>query len=477
VPPLPLKYQIALAPAVVLVLIGGLLWFLVPHFSEIREQNEAVREWGRSIEHIRTAIAAGQRLDDIAARLEHDSKASREELHFSYLEQSGLFSGNILHPILLEKLSPDSRALIQAKEPATRFQENLDPRSTRAALASLLPRLEEWHSALWAQKGAAFIRYYDNVKDMTPRFITISFSVLGLCILAGLALTWLTVRRTTGRLRDLARTARALSTGEAAEIPTPVKVRDEIDDLARSLAQMTYQLLRVVSNEKLLKGAEDERRRIAMDLHDQTLSDLTGVARDLQSLRDRLPDDAEQLRSRLTQLDSGLEDTIRNIRAVMDDLHPQTLDLLGLDAALRSYLEKQRTRSDSPLHHLHVDPGLDRYLTDLQRVTLYRIALETVQNVIRHAHATRVEVDGRLSDGTVVLSIEDNGIGFDSEDIASRRGRGLANIEQRAKAIGAIVGWRRSRFSSGTRFELQLALPDSSNVGDATPALRVSSHA
>jgi signal transduction histidine kinase len=95
--------------------------------------------------------------------------------------------------------------------------------------------------------------------------------------------------------------------------------------------------------------------------------------------------------------------------------------------------------------------NLDR----LKQLALYRIAIEAIQNVIKHAAASRYEVNLEMCEETLVLSVEDNGKGI--SDINNRdSGRGLNNIRERAKAITAEVGWKPSRFSSGTRFELTL---------------------
>jgi len=77
--------------------------------------------------------------------------------------------------------------------------------------------------------------------------------------------------------------------------------------------------------------------------------------------------------------------------------------------------------------------------------------------VVSHAHCTRYEVECRLGSGSLLLSVEDNGVGLSNTDAADM-GRGLFNIEQRAKMIDATVRWSSARFSSGTRFELELPL-------------------
>jgi len=144
-----------------------------------------------------------------------------------------------------------------------------------------------------------------------------------------------------------------------------------------------------------------------------------------------------------------------NLREVMDDLHPLTLDILGLGAALQSHMERHFGASGMPDSELYISPEVDRYpLPRLIQVTLYRIAIEAMHNVCKHAGASRFEVLLAVRGNDLVLSVEDNGIGFSTNSDQVSHGRGLNNIRARARAIGATVHWSASRFTTGTRFEL-----------------------
>ncbi len=148
-----------------------------------------------------------------------------------------------------------------------------------------------------------------------------------------------------------------------------------------------------------------------------------------------------------------------NLREVMDNLHPQALDILGLGPALQSHLERHLSRGELPAYHLYVAPEIDAAgLPRLISLSLYRIAVEAIHNVIKHARASRYEVNLDRRSDEIVLSVEDNGVGFDINNGAFGGGRGLHNIRERANAIGARVVWGASRFTSGTRFELTLPL-------------------
>jgi signal transduction histidine kinase len=218
----------------------------------------------------------------------------------------------------------------------------------------------------------------------------------------------------------------------------------------------------VVGSEKLLEGAEEERRRIAMDIHDQILADITGLMREARGLSDVTGLD-ETTRRRLRGLAQGLDELTGDMRRVIDDLHPQTLEILGLEAALRSYLEKRLGGEGQPAFYLAIDRAAERRLTPFARLGLYRILVEAVHNIVRHADASRYEIDGRRQEDALVLTVEDNGRGMDVEAVRGQ-GRGILNIERRARALGAAVSWGRSRFSQGVRLELRVPL------NAATPA-------
>ncbi len=229
---------------------------------------------------------------------------------------------------------------------------------------------------------------------------------------------------------------------------------------------MTKRLIQVVGTEKLFEGAEDERRRIAMDLHDQTLADLSSILRDLQGFASVGDDPCRQ---QVQELEISLTRAMSNLRDIMHNLHPQTLDILGLGAALEAHLGRQCEGPGLPQYHFYCNAGIAALgLSRLQQLALYRIGIEAISNVIKHADAGRFEVGLELRDGLLVLSVEDNGRGFSDPSPGDGKGRGLNNLRERARAIGAEVEWLGSRFSSGTRFELRLsvtALLESQSVG------------
>jgi signal transduction histidine kinase/ligand-binding sensor domain-containing protein len=209
----------------------------------------------------------------------------------------------------------------------------------------------------------------------------------------------------------------------------------------------------------LANEAERERRRIARDLHDQTLADL----RSLMLLTDQLPLKTNGQRDTVdpATFRGEIESISTEIRRICEDLSPSALDNVGLAAALEWALSNAAAHCPATERFevsFHADEDLDERLSVASgvRMQIYRIAQEAITNVCRHADARRVHLSVNLSrEGELLLALEDDGRGdFDPHERRARRGRGLAGIRDRASLIDAEVAWER-REEGGTRFTLR----------------------
>jgi signal transduction histidine kinase len=211
---------------------------------------------------------------------------------------------------------------------------------------------------------------------------------------------------------------------------------------------------------QLANETEAERRRIARDLHDQTLADL----RNLALLVDQLPvTGVESTRpnrapSAPSSLRSEIESISQEVRRICEDLSPSALENVGLSAALQFALAHavEHAAPDCKFEYEFVcDDTLDEKLNlpSSVQIQIYRIAQEALSNICRHAKATHVKMAAMLSGGLFELAIEDNGRGFDRGEMRKNPGRGVANIRARASMIDAEVGWAR-RDGGGTVFKL-----------------------
>jgi signal transduction histidine kinase/ligand-binding sensor domain-containing protein len=233
-----------------------------------------------------------------------------------------------------------------------------------------------------------------------------------------------------------------------------------------ALAQANHELASARLN--LANEAERERRRIARDLHDQTLADL----RSLMLLTDQLPPSVApngsgvERQGRAARVSpaafrSEIESISTEIRRICEDLSPSALDNVGLAAALEWALTNAAAHCPESEHFEHrfsADEDLDDRLQVEPgvRMQIYRIAQEAITNVCRHARAQNVRLSVSLSpEGELRLLLEDDGRSdFDPRARRARRGRGLASIRDRASLIEAEAEWERLP-AGGTRFTLR----------------------
>ena len=189
----------------------------------------------------------------------------------------------------------------------------------------------------------------------------------------------------------------------------------------------------------LANEAERERRRIARDLHDQTLADL----RSLMLLSDARKPEIEGFRDEIEAI-SG------EVRRICEDLSPSVLENVGLVAALE-FLLKSAIEKHSFVAKENLEEGIG-FPMNIQ-LQIYRIAQEVLTNIKSHSTADTVEMIVDEHDGEFVMEIRDNGDAFDPESVTSR-GRGIANIKARASMIGADIDWEQAE---GNRFVLGIS--------------------
>jgi two-component system, NarL family, sensor histidine kinase UhpB len=457
---LALKHQIIMAPAAVLFLLTLLLGFLQYTYWDLSVKRQEAKRLGTVFIALAESDLAAQRIFNLTMRLSRAESIEFAQLH-ELAELQHHLNGSVERILALMPLADDSRTLLQQTVHDLNPERGFEVERYLSALSLLRPQLVTL--ADFSEKQRRKLRGVHNqdFEELVARSTFVSIVVLGLAILTGIFTAITFARRILRRIALLSDSAGRIARGELVPPPAPSKARDELDDLALALNRMADRLIRVVGTEKLLEGAEEERRRIAMDIHDQTLSDLSNLLRDIQELRG-----GSDCRVDAAKLEEDLRRAMANLREVMDNLHPQTLDILGLGAALQSHLERYLGRGELE-YHFYAAPEIDASgLERLTGLTIYRIAVEAVHNVIKHAKASRLEINLDRRGETVLLSVEDNGIGFASgRPEFATSGRGLNNIRERARAVGARVTWGPSRFTSGTRFEL--VLPVDGNQGNA----------
>lgn len=450
---LALKHQIIMAPAIVLCLMTLLLCFLQYTYWDLSVKRQQAKNLKTAFIALAEADMAVQRMKGVVgALLEAENPDAHALEHMTNMYQRLEMSINRVQET--ELLGVSSLSLFRQGLRDLDPERGVNLEGFDATLDLIGPQIREQLNQLNQRRDDISNLHREDIDELVAETTFVSIVVLGAAILLGIFLSLTFARSILRRIHELSAGAARITSGDFSPPPAPETVRDELDGLAVSINMMTDQLIRVVATEKVLEGAEDERRRIAMDIHDQTLADLSSVLRKLEPLRQHSPCSEEA-----ELIGNDLQKAMANLRVVMDNLHPQTLDILGLSAAIESMLEKNSGSGAPEFHFLNSEQVAALDLPRLTQVTLYRIAVEAVNNVLRHAQASLCEVGLALRDGTLVIAVEDNGRGFNHEPLqvpSATGGRGLHNIQERARAIGAQVSWRGSRFSSGTRFELLL---------------------
>jgi len=229
------------------------------------------------------------------------------------------------------------------------------------------------------------------------------------------------------------------------------------DKLRRSLDQ-----LRALTT-YLQYVREEERTRIAREVHDELGQALTGLKLDMSWLATKVARSTQPVQDKVKTMVDHIDETIQTVRRIATELRPGILDSLGLGAALEWQANEFQSRSGIPCH---VAAAVDDSQLNQQLTTVFfRIYQETLTNIIRHAQATRVDVLLAEENGALVLTVKDNGRGISEEEIANTRSIGLVGMRERAMLIGGEITLQGAP-GRGTTMTLRvpLALPAKEGV-------------
>jgi signal transduction histidine kinase len=227
---------------------------------------------------------------------------------------------------------------------------------------------------------------------------------------------------------------------------------------------------------RLVFAQEDERRRIAREMHDQFGELLTALARRIEMLREVCAGSREQT-AQVEALAVLAHQLDRDVDHLVWELRPTALDDLGLRAALANYVQDWSSRVN--IHaDLHTSGLLDERPPRDVETTLYRIAQEALTNIAKHSRAEHVDVILERRPDHVLLVVEDDGVGFDSAAAgAANQGFGLLGMQERAALVGATLDIE-SAVGRGTTILVRMPEHASTDSSPARPAARdVADHA
>ncbi|MBI5305621.1 MAG: sensor histidine kinase [Chloroflexi bacterium] len=207
---------------------------------------------------------------------------------------------------------------------------------------------------------------------------------------------------------------------------------------------------------QIIEAQEEERQRLARQMHDGPAQSLTNLILQAEIVERLFDSDLSRARTELDNLKNTANTTFQRIREFIFDLRPMMLDDLGLTPTLKRFTQTFETKTHLPTHLQTIG---EYTLSSYVEVTLFRATQELLNNTARHAHASRVNVTLDLQNDPVVLTVEDDGSGFDVENaLVSARQRGssgLATLEKRVQMLGGKLQIQ-SGTGRGTRVRIEL---------------------
>ncbi|MBI4188177.1 MAG: GAF domain-containing protein [Chloroflexi bacterium] len=233
---------------------------------------------------------------------------------------------------------------------------------------------------------------------------------------------------------------------------------------AKQKEKLRGQLLSSVIN-----AQEEERKRIARELHDEHGQVLTGLIANIESLENMASPEQPRLKEKLKNARSLVARALEDLRRLTLDLRPSALDDLGLVTAIRAHT--QRHLESAGIRVDFKTKGLNERLAPVVETALFRMIQEATNNIARHAEAHNVRIQVELKDNKVTIVVEDDGKGFDvaaafrSRGVGGAQPLGLLGIQERATLLGGTFNIK-SQVGRGT--QLTVEIPIASSIGESS---------
>ena len=293
----------------------------------------------------------------------------------------------------------------------------------------------------WEGWGLLTTEFWDDIVSPLQPYVLVMSVLLMLLITFPVVILAIVARRIIAPLQSLVTQVEKVAEGEFG---TQVSINagpSEVQELEVAFNQMVDQLRKyrrdiqnyVVS---ILNSQEQERKRIARELHDETAQALIVLGRRIELAQELSSSD--ELSDQLESLRDMVDDTLQSVRRFTSDLRPPLLEELGLPRTLE-ILGDRTEREEGFAVDVNII-GEPRHLLPELELGLYRLAQESLSNVRRHAHAEHVDMTLVYADNAVLLEIADDGVGFeapdDTADLVTSGRLGLVGIHERARLFG-----------------------------------------
>lgn len=290
--------------------------------------------------------------------------------------------------------------------------------------------------------------YFQTVIELIP----LLFLLLGNLVISSLIFLQLNLQEQNIELEE----ALNMLNKRSKELErSQVLLEDKNVQLTGTLTELKKKVEELKEVRKQLSSrSEDERKRIARELHDDSLARITDLKRHIESILNSssLPvSEKKQLGVSIQTLNN----VTCEIRRIINALRPSMLDnALGLIPAIENLLDDLSKRSDHKMQAKLITSLPKLRLQDAQEINLYRIVQEALNNVFKHSYATKVEIVIEEQPGQVLILVSDNGVGFNNN--SSNGGFGLIDMKERAELIGAHIQFLKRPNGSGTILEITI---------------------
>ena len=422
------RAQLSVAMAAIILLIAGAVWFYVPRKLEA--------------EAVELVAYKAETLAQLTAFTIHPAIYFRDQNALQEALSGTRADRDVAYVVVIDA---DGRTLA-AHRPQRATGNALARRQSGGALSPdrslfevMMPVRDRERDLARLYIGISLDRVHREVADVRRAIGALSALILAAGVFAVAVIGTLLTRP----LRHVADAASRIASGDL-DSRVPESRGDEIGQLAGSFNEMAARVadreaslrrsrdqLRALSR-RLLAIQEEERVRIAREVHDELGQSLTAMKIELLQLGREHPAAEE----RLAEAGRSIDQTVEIVRRIAADLRPSILDDLGIAAALEQQLRRLREWGGL---RTSLQAAQDQPLDMLTSVTLYRIAREALTNVVRHAHASRVDVSLEILDGNAVLKIRDDGEGIAPEKIEDPHSLGLVGMRERAELLGGQV--------------------------------------
>ncbi|HHT97585.1 MAG TPA: sensor histidine kinase [Clostridiales bacterium] len=210
----------------------------------------------------------------------------------------------------------------------------------------------------------------------------------------------------------------------------------------------------------ILEAQERERHRIAQDLHDTIIQSLVSIIHKIEFISTSIDNNPTQSKLELEIINGIVKKSINEMRVILYDLMPMSLDDLGLTISVKEFIKDLMKQHD--IHITVISNEEPLYIVSIIKLTVFRIIQEACNNVIKHANAKKIRIDIIYDEDELIIALEDDGNGFNIDESNknksySESGRGLAIMKERAYLLSGcfkIV----SSLKKGTKIEVRLPL-------------------